>query len=633
MSLKTRLRVLIILLIVTIVVTLSILNVSSVVRALLDDVLGRAELTAQQVQATVQQRLAERSVGAGLTAGDTAELRRQWTQLVATDPVLPSYLFRTLSNAPAFIEIAVEGSDGRVLVSSDTSRVGRSVRQLSDFSGWIERSLWPKIWEVVTRNREYVVSRPLSVVGQEQDLFVVRVVISSVLLRELIVPEIRDIGIVSAVSLAVSLLLAILVSNLALQPLSLISDRIDEIVSGKTTRQAMISNLEEEIATVQTKLAQLGEQYSGARQDARQLRNNIDRMLQRLEEAVLIFDAQGYLVMAGRPAERLLGIAQQNLVSMHYSDIFPSYTAQGGIIHQAIRNHTSVQDYPVTLERSGLPTVRLIVNLERLENLPNQDATGTIVTLRDADTRRELESQLDTSTRLLAINRLTGGVAHEIRNPLNAIMLQLEVLKTKLNGQAALVESEVKTITREIGRLDKVVRTFLDFTKPVNFSLRAINLHELTCETISLLEPQAQANHISIENLSRERDATIQGDWDSLKQALMNIIVNGIEASKKEGTLSVNVQHVFDECIVTIRDNGAGIAPEIQDKIFNLYFTTKEQGSGIGLAVTFQVVQLHNGNIDFTSELGKGTTFRLRFPHCGIVTQEASPVQETQPAH
>jgi signal transduction histidine kinase len=120
------------------------------------------------------------------------------------------------------------------------------------------------------------------------------------------------------------------------------------------------------------------------------------------------------------------------------------------------------------------------------------------------------------------------------------------------------------------------------------------------------------------KNIRIERDLTgelwLNGDPDLLKQAILNVVNNGLEAMLEGGKLLIRTEWIADECQIRITDDGAGIPPEIQARIFNLYFTTKEQGSGIGLATTFRVVQLHSGTIDFVSEPGRGTTFRLRFP-------------------
>jgi signal transduction histidine kinase len=119
----------------------------------------------------------------------------------------------------------------------------------------------------------------------------------------------------------------------------------------------------------------------------------------------------------------------------------------------------------------------------------------------------------------------------------------------------------------------------------------------------------------------------INGDADLLKQAILNIVNNGIEAMHAGGELTVRTCWDGEDCQLTIADAGPGIAPEIQDRVFNLYFTTKIQGSGIGLATTFRVVQMHSGTIDFVSESGKGTTFRLRFP--GMVDYRGSVFSAT----
>jgi signal transduction histidine kinase len=234
---------------------------------------------------------------------------------------------------------------------------------------------------------------------------------------------------------------------------------------------------------------------------------------------------------------------------------------------------------------------------------------GALVTLRDMESRRQIERQLDFSTRLAAISRLSGGVAHEIKNPLNAMALHLEVLRSKLAGQ----QPEIDVIGREIKRLDTVVKTFLNFNRPVDLKYTPLDLTELVQQVLALVSVEASAKHVQLETVLEDK-LWINGDPDLLKQAILNVINNGLEAMQTGGTLTTRTACDGDECLLTVRDAGPGIPLEIQNRVFQLYFTTKENGSGIGLATTFRVVQLHNGTIDFISEPGKGTTFRLRFP-------------------
>jgi signal transduction histidine kinase len=297
------------------------------------------------------------------------------------------------------------------------------------------------------------------------------------------------------------------------------------------------------------------------------------------------------------------------LIGRSLEEVFPDSTVLGSVIVNAVRARESVHNQPVTIPPEAGGAQRLLVSVEILRRSPSQEDIGTLITLRDVESRRQLEVQLGISSRLAAISRLTSGVAHEIKNPLNAMALHLEVLKGKLEIQ----EPELDVISREIKRLDNVVKTFLNFNKPVVLQARPIELNRVVEQVVALVLVEAQARNIEIESLLNGK-LWINGDPDLLKQAILNVVNNGLEAMQDGGKLAVHTEWGGDECLLTIRDAGPGIAPEIQDRIFNLYFTTKEHGSGIGLATTFRVVQLHSGTIDFVSEQGKGTTFRLRFP-------------------
>jgi signal transduction histidine kinase len=296
------------------------------------------------------------------------------------------------------------------------------------------------------------------------------------------------------------------------------------------------------------------------------------------------------------------------------SELFPPSSALGAAVRNSIELRQPLKDFPLTLEAEAPTGTRVLVSVEMLEAFPDHQRIGTLVTLRDAETRRQIQSQLDVSARLAAISRLTGGVAHEIKNPLQAITVHMEVLKSKLGDQYDHVGGEIETIAREILRLDRVVKTFLDFTRPVDLKMRDLEMVALARDVAALVGPSAARQNVRIELEAEPQENYLHGDRDLLQQAILNVVVNGVEAMKQGGLLRIQVFAEGGECCVNISDEGAGIPPELRDRIFNLYFSTKGKGSGIGLAMTFRVVQLHNGTIDFASGPGKGTTFRLRFP-------------------
>jgi hypothetical protein len=144
--------------------------------------------------------------------------------------------------------------------------------------------------------------------------------------------------------------------------------------------------------------------------------------------------------------------------------------------------------------------------------------------------------------------------------------------------------------------------------------LHDVNVVEVSRQVAALVWPDAERSGVSIELDAPSDRLFMRADEDLLKQALLNVVNNGIEAMRDGGRLRIRVERSGDEVMVSVSDHGPGIPESVQDKIFTLYFTTKPSGSGIGLAMTFRIVQLHNGSIDFASKPGSGTTFRLRFP-------------------
>jgi signal transduction histidine kinase len=163
-----------------------------------------------------------------------------------------------------------------------------------------------------------------------------------------------------------------------------------------------------------------------------------------------------------------------------------------------------------------------------------------------------------------------------------------------------------------------VVRTFLDFNRPVEMELRDVDLAELVAEIVHLLEPEAERGGIRIGYARPSAAVVVNGDAGLLRQAVLNIAVNAMEAMSSGGSLSFGIAPSLETCTLAIADTGSGIPLERREKVFQLYYTTKPHGSGIGLAMAFRAVQLHGGTIEIASEVGRGTTFLLTLPLTGM---------------
>jgi PAS domain S-box-containing protein len=612
MSLKARLRGAIVALVTAVVVVMSLLYVSDFTKASFSAASDRADLIADQFRIYLENHLTVETAAHGIHPASPQQWEDTWTEIVKRDPDIAEMLKATLAKADLALAILITDDQGNVLASAPLARDNSNAYAGAVDIHEIQQRWWAEnLWDLMARRENYVSTRPVGLQGSKHVLFNITVVIRSVLLKHSVQPALKSLLLAFALSLCIAIFLGAVLPNVILDPLQRVSQSIDLIRTGQFGAGAHPDRRESrEFADVHSKLSLLDEQYRGAKQDANELRTNIEQLLQRLEEGVLLFDDTGRLLMAGEPAERMLGRNHDEMAGRSAEELFPQSTILGEIIGSALRSGRSIEERPVSIPRSGLTPLRLVVSVQHLKNRSGQEDMGTLITLRDVESRRQLEQQLDFSSRLAAISRLTGGVAHEIKNPLNAMALHLEVLRGRLDGE----QPEIEVIGREIKRLDTVVKTFLNFNRPVDLNYRPMDFNDLVKQVLALVSVDASVKNVALKTVLEADKLWINGDPDLLKQALLNVINNGLEAMTEGGTLTTRTSSDGGQCQLTVSDAGPGIAREIQARVFQLYFTTKESGSGIGLATTFRVVQLHNGTIDFTSEPGKGTTFRLRFP-------------------
>jgi PAS domain S-box-containing protein len=615
MSLKTRLRLSIAGLVTAVVLVMTALNLNRLAEVEFQDTFERAQTVSLVVENSLEQRINRQTAALArpATAEETADL---WSSFVASDRQVSESLLKSVASSRVILEILISDAEGRVLASSDPSHAGHPAAALGSFEAWRSTPLWRQLSDVLFRRSNYEVVVQMGPAGQGRALFSIRVIVSSVLLRNAALPVLRDLVLFSLAALGASILLSVFGSNLVFLSLASVGLALDRIAGGDYGKGPPIAGLEtRELSAIQSKLNLLGEKFRGARADVEQLRGNIEQLLQKLDEAVLLFDRGDRLIAASQAVEHLLGLERAQVMGRSVQDVFPPSTPLGAIIHGAMESREPVRDRLLAPNHST--AARFLVSVELLEDLPGHERAGILVTIRDAESRRQIQNQLDLATRLAAISRLTEGTAHEIKNPLNAIALHVEVLKSQLADTNPSAQNEIEVIAREIARLDRVVKTFLDFTRPVRPNIAATDAAALTREVAELVRPLATQNGVEVVVGVPAGECFLDGDRDLLQQALLNVVINGVEAMKQGGRLDLRLEREGDEWRWTIADQGGGIPAELRDRIFHLYTTTKNHGSGIGLAIAFRVVQLHDGTIDFTSEPGRGATFHLRFPAAG----------------
>ncbi len=218
------------------------------------------------------------------------------------------------------------------------------------------------------------------------------------------------------------------------------------------------------------------------------------------------------------------------------------------------------------------------------------------------------------SRRLAALGRVSSGIAHEVRNPLNAMRIHLELLRTRVEDTPEAAP-HVKVLAEQMRRLDEVVQGFLNFTRPEDLAIAPLQPRALLEDLTPVVSAEAGKSGIALELDAPDDLPPIAGDRNLLHQALLNLAINACQAMPTGGRLRLAARRSGeDEIALTVADTGTGIAPEHLEQIFNLYFTTKAEGSGVGLALVYRTVQLHDGDIRVESVPDQGTTFTVTLP-------------------
>jgi signal transduction histidine kinase len=227
----------------------------------------------------------------------------------------------------------------------------------------------------------------------------------------------------------------------------------------------------------------------------------------------------------------------------------------------------------------------------------------------------ELEKEMALKERLVSLGRLASGMAHEIRNPLNAISLSVQRLKREFSPAAEKkkeYDQFLDIVRSELTRVDKIVEEFLLSTK-ANIPFSQENLYAIVEEVLMIIREKAASRNVDIRN-NINTDIIVESQKDKLKQAFYNIIVNGVEAIQSKGVIELSTERHGSVVDVVIKDTGVGIKKEEKDKIFEYYFTTKDKGIGVGLPISYIIIKDHNGDIKVSSEEGRGATFVITLP-------------------
>jgi PAS domain S-box-containing protein len=632
LRLKTKITLIISGLVLAVVVVNSWLYMATLTRQVIRESDNRARQVAQEVFFQAQTALVDSAAaGNAPLSSSPTDMRNYVRGSLDQNAALSSLIDAEVGYSFLVYEVTIVDHNGVAMISSDASLPDHPVQPRTPLDQLAGSSFIGQMRVLFGPPRAYEVAYPFNLgpAGHQVPFGEIRVAVQTGLLRSEIAPSMRSAAWLAVISVLFSVLLAGVVSSAALAPLERISAQLDRISRGEFDQKPLERG--DEFGQVSTKIVQIGQQLRGVREIFSTLRENLDQVLGGLEDGLLLFTRDGRAVMVSPAVERFLGIPADKLLGREAGDIFPPKHP----LRAALRlddGAIAPVSTQVELPADGANHPARIIGVSAQAIAEGGTRMGALVTLTDLESRERISTQLQVSERLAALGRVTAGVAHEVKNPLNSMRLWLENLKGHIPAGEE-PQQAVRVLDAEIDRLDTVVKRFLDFTRPVEMNLVETSLATLIQEVLDTARPQIEHGKVCIETNLAPSLPPVLIDRQLLHQALLNLILNAVEAMPGGGTLAIDLERRADNAEIRIRDTGKGIAPEHRARIFQLFFTTRPGGSGIGLASAFRTVQMHDGSIDYESEPGHGTTFRIDLPLSRASDASTAATRAPEPSH
>ncbi|MGA2349267.1 MAG: ATP-binding protein [Terracidiphilus sp.] len=609
MRLKTKLVLAITLLVFLIAGLLSVVFVSELLHAAVRESYDTNLMVAEQVRFALQNALEMGLRDRRVDPGNPAELRVLAAQAVRNNAALQAVVDSVNRYSLTVYDINIGDSKSSTLLSTNPENEDKPLPSRANYKNLLDANPIEFMKAVFGPPKVLDVVVPLQRNGEP--FATVHVGVRTTLLRAVYAPWLSATVTLMEFVLGLALIAAFFLSNLALGPLEGISRQLDYWTAASAEAgQAKQAVKEDTAAQVSSKIDRIGQRMRNVEEVFSALKENLNQILGNLQDGILLFTEDGRAVLVSEAARRFLAIEEGAILGLHAQEIFDGSTVLGKRLLEAFDLGTTMAQVEIRTETGR----RIEASLDFIHDNETRHGLGALVTLHDLESVEEIESELELSRRMAAIGRLTSGVGHEVKNPINAIVVHLELLKTKLGDASGPAVRHLEVIDAEIHRLDRVVQTLVDFSRPVELQLREQDLRPVIGDVLALATEEFSTRNVTLVSRSPSKPLLAKIDADLLKQAVLNVIQNGAQAMPNGGRLVVVLEEDGKSAVLRVSDEGPGIPEEIREKIFDLYFTTKGGGSGIGLAMTYRVLQLHHGSIEVQSKTEGGAEFLLRIP-------------------
>lgn len=552
-------------------------------------------------------------------------------QALSKDGGVRAILESGIAYGPNVTYVAIVDPQGIARAHAFRVREGELMPEQNDLKPLVDAGMIAQL-RAVFSEEEFEIRLPIATPDGE-NFGSIRVGVSTLLVTDQLDDAVRAGAGGILASILLSMLVAMGLSQWMLRPIHVIQSGLTRL--GRGELDVSIDLPGDEFKDIGNSFEAVSAQLAAVRQrPLSSAATDFESVMENLEDAVALYSPTGEVIFTNA--------AMSAFLAEHGSK--PEVTS---LIEQSLAGRRdagpiSIMSEPPPGEANAAETPERMLMTHAIEDNAGR-FIGAMLVVRNLGYLTQVHSTLNYSRKLAALGRLMAGVAHEVKNPLNAMTIHLELLKQKLMGRPVPVPAvasvassgssdsasripdpgtrppdvskHLTVIQNEIHRLDEVVVGFLKFARPEELRLQPVRLADLISDVVTSSSPEAQKNGVQVKVECPAALPEVNADPGMLRQALLNLALNGCQAMPDGGTLRISCRAAARGKVeIDVEDTGVGIPPENLNRIFDLYFTTKGTGTGIGLSMVYRIVQLHDGEVEVQSTPGAGTRFRLVFP-------------------
>jgi PAS domain S-box-containing protein len=525
-------------------------------------------------------------------------------------------------------------SDGKVAAHSrNAARVGEFLPGEVDRAA--ARTLEPLRQDTVDRRRGAVYDFAVPVLVNDQKWGTVRVGLSKARMHAQIARTRWELALLMLVTTLVAAAAAAVVARRISRPVQQLANGAVAIARGELNQRiepatddeigrlaAAFNHMAAELARQHAALENVNTELRRGLEELADLKGYTDNILASLTSGIVTVDLEGRVVTLNPAAELMTGFFAGEVAGRYCTEVFAQTPDLAEVLMDTLANRTPVLGTTLTLRRRGGRGLPVELSVSPLRGSEGKEL-GVIGVFRDLTRVRQLEERLRRSDRLAAVGELAAGLAHEIKNPLTSLLTFTRRLGRAFED-ADFRQRFQAVVPRELERINGIVEGLLELARPARLTFKPVRVPTLLERTVELYGTRIEAQRVEVYRDYVRDLPSIWADQEALYQALVNLVTNALDAMPSGGVLVLRAGWSDGESLgragggrrvaIEIEDSGVGIPAAVVDRVFNPFFSTKDSGTGLGLALTYKIIDDHGGSIDVRSTPGVGTTFRLVLP-------------------